>query len=244
MTALLEARGLSVGYGQATVVRDLNLTVAAGEVVALLGPNGAGKSTVLKALAGELAPTAGEVLWDGRRFSAPLHRRARQGLAYVSEERTVFTRLTTRQNLSVARSCDLDRALSLFPELRNLLGRRGGLLSGGEQQMLTLARALSRPVRLLMADEISLGLAPMTVRRLLGAIRAQADAGLSALVVEQHVHRALEIADRVYVLRRGRVEFAGGAQEAQSRLAEIGALYMAADRKPVSPPGRCLETDQ
>jgi ABC-type branched-subunit amino acid transport system ATPase component len=110
--------------------------------------------------------------------------------------------------------------------------------------MLTLARALSRPVRLLMADEISLGLAPMTVRRLLGAIRAQADAGLSALVVEQHVHRALEIADRVYVLRRGRVEFAGGAQEAQSRLAEIGALYMAADRKPVSPPGRCLETDQ
>jgi ABC-type branched-subunit amino acid transport system ATPase component len=212
------------------VVRGVNLSVGAGEVVALLGPNGAGKSTVLKALAGELPPASGEVRWDGRVSSAPLHKRAREGLSYVSEERTVFTNLTVRQNLAVGRECDADRALSLFPDLRGLTGRRGGLLSGGEQQMLTLGRALARPIRLLMADEISLGLAPKTARLLLAAIRAAADSGVGALVVEQHVHRALDIADRVYVLVRGQVQFEGQVAEARSRISEIGDLYMAASQ--------------
>jgi ABC-type branched-subunit amino acid transport system ATPase component len=228
VTLLLEARDVSLGYGPALVVRDLNLSVGAGEVVALLGPNGAGKSTVIKALAGELAPASGEVRWDGHVSSAPLHKRARQGLSYVSEERTVFTQLTVRQNLAVGRDCDAERAVSLFPDLRGLMGRRGGLLSGGEQQQLTLGRALARPIRLLMADEITLGLAPKTARLLLAAIRAAADGGLGALVVEQHVHRALDIADRVYVLVRGRVQFEADAAEARSRITEIQDLYMSA----------------
>ena len=159
MTVLQEARGLAAGYGHGAVIRDVDLEVRAGEVVALLGANGAGKTTTLLTLAGVLPPSAGDVRWLGRVDTRPLHRRAREGLAYVSEERSVFQRLTTRQNLAIARAGEIRRAIRAFPELEPLMPRRGGLLSGGEQQMLALARALSRPTRLLMADELSLGLA-------------------------------------------------------------------------------------
>jgi len=230
MKALMEARPLSVGYGTAMAVRDLDLFVNPGEVVALVGPNGAGKSTVLKTLAGELRPAAGEVWWDGQPAEGRMHQRARQGLGYVTEERSIFTRLTARQNLAIGRRCDPDRAISLFPELKALLSRRGGLLSGGEQQMLTLGRVLSMPIRMLMADELSLGLAPQTVERLLTALRAAADDGLAVLVVEQQVHRILKVADRVYLMRRGEVEFEGSVEEARRRIDDITELYMSSSK--------------
>ncbi len=165
----IEARGLSAGYGPQPVVHDLQLEVRPGEVVALLGPNGAGKTTTLLALAGELPLLAGHVAIDGRVTTAPLYKRAQQGLVFVTEEKSVFMGLTTRDNLKVA-DVALDDALALFPELERRLDVRGGLLSGGEQQMLSLARALCRKPHVLLADELSMGLAPMVVTRLLQAV--------------------------------------------------------------------------
>jgi branched-chain amino acid transport system ATP-binding protein len=218
--ALLRARGMSAGYHKHPVVEGVDLEVHPGEIVALLGPNGAGKTTTLLALAGELTPLAGEVSFRGERTSAPLHRRARNGLAFVTEERSVFPQLTAAENLKVGHGNE-EIALSLFPELRPLLKRRGGLLSGGEQQMLTLARALSREPVLLLADELSLGLAPLVVARLLKAVRAAADdRGVGVLLVEQHVKQAMRVADRVLVMRGGRVVLSGTASEVEGRLEE------------------------
>ena len=224
---LLEARGLCSGYAGVEIVRDVNLEVRPGEVVALLGANGAGKTTTLLTLAGELNALGGEVLLKGRRATAPLHKRARNGMALVTEERSVFPKLTTRQNLAVGRA-DIDNATTLFPELAPLMSRRAGLLSGGEQQMLTLGRALARQPDLLLADELSLGLAPKTVGRLLRAVRVAADGGVGALLVEQHVHRVLDIADRVYLLHQGQIRFTGTATEARASIDEIQAAYLTA----------------
>jgi ABC-type branched-subunit amino acid transport system ATPase component len=226
MTPLIETVGMSAGYGGHAVVRDLALEVSAGEVVVLLGPNGAGKTTTMMSLAGVIKPIAGVVRIDGRDATRPLHARASRGLSVVTEERSVFTRLTTRQNLGVGH-CDVARVTALFPELAPLLRRRAGLLSGGEQQMLALGRALCRPgVKVLLADELSLGLAPKAVGRLLRAVRAAADEGLGVLLVEQHVHRALEIADRVHVLAQGRVRYSALAAKAREEIAAIEAHYL------------------
>ncbi|MFF5007783.1 ABC transporter ATP-binding protein [Streptomyces phaeochromogenes] len=222
---LIEARALSAGYGTVPVLRDLDIEVRPGEVVALLGPNGAGKSTTLRVLSGELAPMSGKVRWLGGAGQAPLHRRARQGLAYVGE-RAVFTRLDTADNLRVGR-VTTDQALALFPELEKRLRTGAGMLSGGEQQMLSLARALCRAPKLLLADELSLGLAPLVVDRLLRAVREAADRGLGALLVEQHVRKVLDIADRVYVLRRGRIVMTGTPKELRANLDEIESSYLA-----------------
>lgn len=222
---LIEARALSAGYGTVPVLRDLDIEVRPGEVVALLGPNGAGKSTTLRVLSGELAPMSGEVRWLGGAGQAPLHRRAREGLAYVGE-RAVFTRLDTADNLRVGR-VTTDQALALFPELEKRLRTGAGMLSGGEQQMLSLARALCRTPKLLLADELSLGLAPLVVDRLLRAVREAADHGLGALLVEQHVRKVLDIADRVYVLRRGRIVMTGTPKELRANLDEIESSYLA-----------------
>jgi branched-chain amino acid transport system ATP-binding protein len=227
---VLEARGLSAGYGPQPVVHEIDLVVHSGEIVALLGPNGAGKTTTLLALAGELPVLSGDVVLDGTVTKAPLHRRARQGLTYVTEEKSVFMGLSARDNLRVA-GVDTEEALALFPELRRRIGVRGGLLSGGEQQMLTLARALSRHPRLLLADELSMGLAPLVVRRLLDAVREAVDTrGTAVLLVEQHVRKALLYADRAYVMRRGRIELEGTAQELLGRLDEIEENYLATAR--------------
>jgi branched-chain amino acid transport system ATP-binding protein len=225
---LIEARAVCAGYGTRPVVRDLDLEVRPGEVVALLGPNGAGKSTTLRALAGDLAVMSGEVRWLGDARRAPLHRRAREGLAYVGE-RAVFTGLDTAENLRVGR-VTTDRAVALFPELGTRLTTGAGMLSGGEQQMLSLARALCRSPRLLLADELSLGLAPLVVDRLLRAVREAADQGLGALLVEQHVRKVLDIADRVYVLRRGRIVMTGTPQELRENLNAIESSYLAEER--------------
>jgi branched-chain amino acid transport system ATP-binding protein len=227
MTPLIEARGLSAGYGGRPVVHDLDLAVGAGEVVCLLGPNGAGKTTTLLTMSGELPLLGGQVLFEGEPTTAPLYRRARAGLAYVTEERSVFKSLSGFDNLRTG-GVTAAQVLELFPELERCLGTRGGLLSGGEQQMLTVGRALARSPRLLLADELSLGLAPIIVDRLLQAVRdAATDRGMAVLLVEQHARKALRYADRVYVMRRGHIEMALTAEEAGGRISEIENVYLA-----------------
>src|SRR4051794_38617401 len=171
---VLELRGLSAGYDDLAVVRDVDLKVMRGEIVALLGANGTGKSTTILTAAGELPPIGGEVRWRGTVTTAPLHVRARMGMSFVPEERSVLMSMSVRDNLLLGPG-GIERATELFPELRPLLGTRAGLLSGGEQQMLSLARALAaNPVALLL-DELSLGLAPLVVDRLFAALRRAAD---------------------------------------------------------------------
>ena len=222
---LLEARGLSAGYGSLAAVRELNLSIRAGEIVALLGPNGAGKTTTLRTLAGAIPPLGGQVLWKGEPTRAPMHRRARAGLAFVPEERSVFMGLTAAENLRVGDG-PASKAIELFPELALHLKRKAGLLSGGQQQILTLARALATDPQVLLADELSLGLAPMIVTRLLTAVRDAAERGVGVLLVEQHARQALSVADRVYVLRRGRVALEGTAAEILDRLDEVEQTYL------------------
>jgi ABC-type branched-subunit amino acid transport system ATPase component/branched-subunit amino acid ABC-type transport system permease component len=208
---VLRAEGLCAGYGGLAAVRELDLTVCAGEIVALLGSNGAGKSTTLLTLAGELPPLAGRVTCLGRAHRDPLYRRVRAGLALVPEEHSVFGSLTVGANLRLAPGPGAV-APDLFPELRPLLGRRAGSCSGGEQQILALACALAGRPRLLLVDELSLGLAPFVVRRLLKALREAADErGTGILLVEQHARQALQVADRAYVLHRGRIVMDGPA---------------------------------
>ncbi|MCZ4492492.1 MAG: hypothetical protein QOH30_4120 [Baekduia sp.] len=227
----LSAQGLTAGYGAMPVIRDVALEVHPGEVVALLGANGAGKTTTLLALSGELPLTAGDVRMEGAGRGASLHRRARNGLSYVTEERSVFKGMSTLDNLRVA-GVDPGRVLALFPELEKRLHVRGGLLSGGEQQMLTLGRALARDPRVLLADELSMGLAPLVVTRLLAAVRQAADEqGTAVLLVEQHARKALRFSDRVYVMRRGRIEMSATALEASGRIAEIEESYLAANHE-------------
>jgi branched-chain amino acid transport system ATP-binding protein len=226
-TPVLRARDLTAGYGPEPVIHDVNLEVRPGEIVALLGANGAGKTTTLLALSGELPIMGGEILLHDQPTSAPLFRRARAGMAYVTEEKSVFMSLTTRQNLRIA-GVEADTALELFPELEKRIDLKGGQLSGGEQQMLSVARALCREPRVLMADELSLGLAPLIVTRLLEALRVAADNhGTGVLLVEQHVQQALKYADRAYVLRRGHIVLEGSAAELRGRIKEIESNYLA-----------------
>ena len=227
---LLECRGLAAGYGAVAVVRDVDLLVEPGEVVALIGPNGEGKTTTLLTLAGELPVIVGDVVFRGVATKAPLFRRARQGMGFVTEERSVFMSLSTEENLRIAGVTRAD-AVDLFPELDPLMGRTAGLLSGGEQQMLTLARAVARDPRLLLIDELSLGLAPVVVKRLLQTVRRVAsERSTGILLVEQHVRLALHIADRVYVMQRGRIVMSGTADEVHGRIDEIEATYLSGSR--------------
>ena len=229
---LLECRGLAAGYGGMAVARDVDLHVEPGEVVALIGPNGAGKTTTLLTIAGELPPIAGEVVFAGVGNRAPLFRRARNGMRFVTEERSVFMSLSTEENLRVAGVAPA-AAIEVFPELAPLMSRTAGLLSGGEQQMLTLARAVARDPKLLLVDELSLGLAPLIVKRLLETVRQVAtDKSAGVLLVEQHVRQALRIADRVYVMQRGRIVISGTAEEVDGRIDEIEATYLSSHTEP------------
>lgn len=223
---VVETRGLSAGYGAQAVISDINLVLHPGEVVGLFGANGAGKTTTMLALAGELMPMTGEVELHGEITRDPLYRRAQNGLMFVTEEKSVIMGLTTRDNLRVG-GVDIDIALGLFPELEKRINIMGGLLSGGEQQMLSLARALGRNPRILLADELSLGLAPIVVQRLLQAVRdAAAELGMAVLLVEQHVRQALKFADRAYIMRRGTVEISGTTTELMSRISDIEETYL------------------
>ena len=227
LTPAIEAREISVGYGPLAVVSDLSLKVMPGEVVALLGVNGAGKTTTVAALAGAIDLLAGEIWIAGKPTTAPLHRRARNGLRLITEERSVFMGLSVADNLRLGGQ-ERARCLELFPELEPLLRRKAALLSGGEQQMLTLARALAGEPKILLVDELSLGLAPLIVERLFAALRSAADRGTGVLLVEQHVRNALEVADRAYVLAHGRVALEGTTVDLATRIGEIEDTYLAA----------------
>jgi branched-chain amino acid transport system ATP-binding protein len=228
-TATLELQGLSAGYDGPPVIRDITLSVAAGEVVALMGANGAGKTTTLRAISGLLAPSAGSVSLEGRDqagVSPPA--RVRAGIVHVPQDRGIFFGLTVAEHFRLdGHGNDHEAACEHFPALRDLGGRRAGLLSGGEQQMLAIARALLRRPKLLLLDELSLGLAPIIVERLLPVVRDAADtAGMAVLLVEQHVHLALEIADRGYVLSHGEIALHESAETLRRDSSLLTASYL------------------
>jgi branched-chain amino acid transport system ATP-binding protein len=197
-------------------------------MVAVLGPNGAGKTTTLMAIAGELPLSSGTIKLRGQVFNGPLHRRARAGLGLVTEDRSTFMRLSVLDNLRVG-GVDSQEFFGLFPELGARAKTLAGDLSGGEQQMLTLGRALARRPKVLLADELSLRLAPLAIHRLLKTIRQACDeTGVGALITEQRVSEILGYADRVYVMVRGWITYSVTPSEFRARRAEIEASYLGA----------------
>lgn len=231
---LLTLDHVRAGYLGASVIRDLSLTVCEGEVVAVLGPNGAGKTTTLRVISATVPLMSGEVIALGMDVAktAP-HVLARQGLGHVPEGRGVFYGLTVAEHLRLGRasaSPDADLVFDYFPALAPLRNRRAGLLSGGEQQMLALGRTMARRPRLMLVDELSMGLAPIIVERLLPILRAYADdTGAGVLLVEQHVEAALDVADRAYVLAHGDLILEGdGADLRHDRELLVGS-YLGQD---------------
>jgi len=223
---VLNAENMTAGYFGQAVIRELNFSVASGEVVCLLGPNGAGKTTTMMTLAGMVPLMSGSVEMFGNTTSEPLYRRAREGLSFVTEERSIIRSLSLADNIRLARVSQAS-VTDLFPELNSRIHTRAGLLSGGEQQMLSLGRALAREPRLLLADELSLGLAPLIVDRLLQAVRSAADErGTAVLMVEQHARKALRYADRALVMQRGKIVLSLSGEEARARIGEIEDSYL------------------
>jgi branched-chain amino acid transport system ATP-binding protein len=220
---LLRVEGLDVSYGPSKALFGVSIDVAPGSVLAVLGVNGAGKSTFARAVSGLVPPTAGRVTFDGQDITRlPAHRIRRLGLTYIPEGRGIFPRLSVTDNLKMAvaqeprgeRSAAIERAVEQFPVLGLRPSQRAGSLSGGEQQMLALARAFAVSPKLIIADELSLGLAPSVTESVFQSIDEARVAGITIVLSEQFVHRALTMADRCVILTRGRVGWAGSASEA------------------------------
>lgn len=240
MSDLLRVSGLTTGYGKSDVITGMDLAVAPGSVVTVIGPNGAGKSTLLNALIG-LLPARGRIEFDGRDISAaPVEDRLGVGLCLVSEKRELFGPMSVADNLLLggyirrrardgSREADLEMAYEMFPRLRERRHQLAQTLSGGERQMLALARALMSRPRLLMLDEPSLGLAPLIVREVLASVAALRDRGVSILIIEQNARAALQIADYAYVIESGAISLHGPAAEIAAN-PEVVASYLGKHR--------------
>jgi branched-chain amino acid transport system ATP-binding protein len=218
---MLDLRNVTAGYGQFTALWDVSLTVVQGEAVAVVGPNGAGKTTLLRVISGVIVPVRGELLFEGRPLTGrPAHEIVAHGIAHVPEGRRLFPGLTVADNLKMGAFLpaarreyrgSLERVYTLFPALAERQGQRAGSLSGGEQQMLAIGRALMSRPRLILFDEPSMGLAPVMVLRLFDLIRRIRGEGYTILVVEQNVRQVLKLVDRAYLLEVGRIRMEGRA---------------------------------
>jgi branched-chain amino acid transport system ATP-binding protein len=220
---MLEIQGLEVSYGALAALHGVSLTIQPGEIIALVGPNGAGKSTLLKTIAGLIAPRAGVIRWEGKLLSRePPQRIVERGVALVPEGRRLFARMTVRENLELGafsqraqkeRRAQLERVYTIFPRLFERERQRAGLLSGGEQQMLALGRALMGLPRLLLLDEPSLGLAPRVVESIFSVLAELHREGINLLIVEQNVQVVLGLAQRAYIIEGGRIVVEGEGQK-------------------------------
>jgi len=227
MSIVMALRGVHAGYGSVTVVRDLDIDIHAGEVVTILGRNGAGKTTALLTMAGALHTQRGEITLLGAPDKSGLSARARKGVGLMTDDRSVLFGLTVRENFRLAGGT-LDTSAQ-FPELERLRDVKAGLLSGGQQQMLGLAVVLSRRPKLLLIDEMSFGLAPIIVRRLMDIVRNVAAEGTAVVMVEQFARLALEHSDRGYVLVNGQIGTSGRADDLLRNLSEIEQSYLGVD---------------
>jgi len=242
MTALLTVRGVKTYYGRVMALRGVDLDVNDGEIVTLIGANGAGKSTLMMTICGNPKAREGSIIFAGRDITRmPTHEIARLNMAQAPEGRRIFSRMTVLENLQMGATTanpagfahDLERVLGLFPRLAERLNQRGGTLSGGEQQMLAIARALMARPRLLLLDEPSLGLAPLIVRQIFDAIKTlNAQDGLTVFLVEQNAFHALKLAHRGYVMVNGQITLSGSGRELLER-PEIKSAYLEGGRQQV-----------
>ena len=226
MSVMLDVKKIQVAYGKIVAVKDISVTVNQGEIVTLIGSNGAGKSTTLRTISGLIKPKSGEITFNGKRIDGiPGHEIVAMGICHAPEGRRIFPRMTVKENLELgaflrndkaAVTADMERVLDLFPRLKERIDQRAGTMSGGEQQMLAVSRALMGDPKLLLLDEPSMGLAPVLVELIFDTIVKIRKQGVTILLIEQNATAALEVADRAYVLESGKVKMSGSAKELSS----------------------------
>ena len=226
MSAMLEVKNIQVAYGKIVAVKDVSVTVNEGEIVTLIGSNGAGKSTTLRTISGLIKPKSGEITFNGKRIDGmPGHEIVGMGICHSPEGRRIFPRMTVKENLELGAflrnnkaevAADMERVLDLFPRLKERIKQTAGTMSGGEQQMLAVSRALMGDPKLLLLDEPSMGLAPVLVELIFDTIVKIRKQGITILLIEQNATAALEVADRAYVLESGKVKMSGSAKELSS----------------------------
>jgi branched-chain amino acid transport system ATP-binding protein len=226
MSAMLEVKNIQVAYGKIIAVKDISVTVNEGEIVTLIGSNGAGKSTTLRTISGLIKPKSGEITFNGKRIDGvPGHEIVGMGICHSPEGRRIFPRMSVKENLELgaflrndktAVNADMERVLDLFPRLKERIKQTAGTMSGGEQQMLAVSRALMGDPKLLLLDEPSMGLAPILVELIFDTIVKIRKQGITILLIEQNATAALEVADRAYVLESGKVKMSGSAAELRS----------------------------